>query len=207
VKGSGEGNNLRGDGHEKLARADQFALHERRVSRERYPMSELRKAFKALRTCALAYPETREDLPWGESAIKVRGKSFLFMHCDGKKLGLSVKLSRNREFALEYPFTSPTAYGLGKSGWVSSRFEGKAKPPLDILEAWIDESYRNIAPTKLVDALTVANALRPTESAAAPSRPSRADRGERHAPRLRKSQSCRAPKAARRKSPRRRRPA
>lgn len=164
-------------------------------------MSDLRKAFKALRAHALRHPGTREDLPWGESAIKVRGKTFLFMRCEGNELGLSVKLNDNHEFALEYPFTSPTGYGLGKAGWVSSKFAGKDKPPLDVLMAWIDESYRNIAPKKLLGALTK------IKTAAEPPQPSRADRGGRRGPRPRTRKARRAPKAATRKSPRRKPPA
>ena len=57
------------------------------------------------------------------------------------------------EFALEYPFTQPTGYGLGKSGWVTASFAPKEKPPLDVLEAWITESYRAVAPKKLAQAL------------------------------------------------------
>ena len=116
-------------------------------------MATLKQAFDRLRKCALAYPETREDHPWGESAIKVKGKTFVFMGVDKVRLGLSLKLPRSREFALEYPFTKPTPYGLGKSGWVSAEFTGAENPPLDILEAWIDESFRAIAPKKLVAAM------------------------------------------------------
>jgi predicted DNA-binding protein (MmcQ/YjbR family) len=116
-------------------------------------MAGFKQTFDRLRAFALRYPETREDKPWGESAIKVRGKTFVFMRSDATTLGLSLKLSRSVEFALEYPFTKPTAYGLGKSGWVTATFESKTKPPLDILEAWIDESYRAIAPKKVVAVL------------------------------------------------------
>jgi predicted DNA-binding protein (MmcQ/YjbR family) len=113
-------------------------------------LAAIEQVFKELRKFALKYPETREDRPWGESAIKVRGKSFVFMRCENEELGLSVKLTDRHEFALEYPFVRPTGYGLGKSGWVSCRFTGKDKPPLDVLKAWVDESYRAVAPKKLV---------------------------------------------------------
>ena len=105
--------------------------------------------FAHLRRVALSYPEAKEEFPWGESAIKVRGKTFLFMHHSEEGLSLSVKLPQSREFALEYPFTQSTGYGLGKSGWVTACFGPKEKPPLDILEAWIGESYRAIAPKTL----------------------------------------------------------
>jgi hypothetical protein len=32
-----------------------------------------------LRKAALAYPEAYEELPWGDHAIKVNGKSFVFL--------------------------------------------------------------------------------------------------------------------------------
>jgi hypothetical protein len=51
------------------------------------------------------------------------------------------------------PFVTPTAYGLGKSGWVSARFLAGEKLPVDLLKAWIDESYRAQAPKKLLKTL------------------------------------------------------
>jgi predicted DNA-binding protein (MmcQ/YjbR family) len=105
--------------------------------------------FASLRKFALTFPEAYEDHPWGEIAIKVRGKVFVFM---GEE-GLTMKLPQSKEFALEYPFTKPTAYGLGKSGWVSAEFKRSETPPLDVLKAWIAESYRAIAPKALVKKL------------------------------------------------------
>jgi predicted DNA-binding protein (MmcQ/YjbR family) len=107
----------------------------------------------ALRDIAIAYPEAHEDFPWGERAIKVRGKVFLFLSASGDGLGLSTKLPQSGKSALLLPFAEPTHYGLGKSGWVSARFGPKVEPPLAILRAWIDESYRAVAPKKLVATL------------------------------------------------------
>ena len=112
----------------------------------------LKVAADRLRVQALAYPETTEDFPWGHSAFKVAGKSFLFLAHDEGWLKLSVKLPQSREFALEYPFTEPTGYGLGRAGWVSARFDGESELPLDVLSAWLDESYRAIAPKRLARA-------------------------------------------------------
>ena len=118
-----------------------------------------RSPFARLRARALSYPETREDLPWGESAIKVRGKTFLFMRDDDDDgLSLSLKLPRSREFALAYPFTKSTGYGLGASGWVSSSFKPHETPPMDVLESWLHESYCAIAPKKLADQVSSAQA-------------------------------------------------
>ena len=69
------------------------------------------------------------------------------MNIDAAGLRLSVKLPASRDFALDYPFTKPTRYGLSKSGWVTSSFAQGDEPPLDVLRAWIGESYRAIAKT------------------------------------------------------------
>jgi predicted DNA-binding protein (MmcQ/YjbR family) len=106
-----------------------------------------------LKEAALRYPETTEEFPWGERALKVRGKVFLFMHASVEGLSLSVKLPTSQALALELPFTQPTGYGLGKSGWTSAKFGPKDKPPMDALLAWLDESYRAVAPKKLVATL------------------------------------------------------
>jgi predicted DNA-binding protein (MmcQ/YjbR family) len=113
-----------------------------------------RKALAALRSFALSYPETHEDFPWGESVIKVRGRVFLFLGPPaGGGLGLSVKLPGSCTLALGLPFATPTGYGLGKSGWVTARFGPRDRPPVPLLKQWIDESYRAVAPKRLVAAL------------------------------------------------------
>jgi predicted DNA-binding protein (MmcQ/YjbR family) len=109
----------------------------------------------ALRSHALAYPEAHEDFPWGERVVKVRGKVFLFLGRPESGLSLSVKLPGSASFALGLPFASPTGYGLGKSGWVTVQFGPREKPPMDLMRAWIDESYRAVAPKKLVATLKV----------------------------------------------------
>ena len=106
-----------------------------------------------IRKQALKYPGTDEHHPWGEIAIKVKGKSFLFMHADNAALSLSMKLPRSREDALALPFTEPTHYGLGKSGWVTSSFKKGDDVPVGVLKDWLDKSYRAIAPKKLVSQL------------------------------------------------------
>jgi predicted DNA-binding protein (MmcQ/YjbR family) len=99
---------------------------------------------------ALSLPEVREDHPWGHSAFKVGKKAFLFMASEKARLSLSVKLPQSGLLALSLPFAEPTGYGLGKSGWVTASFQAKQSPPLGVLERWLEESYRAIAPRKLV---------------------------------------------------------
>lgn len=109
----------------------------------------------ALRDFALTYPECHEDHPWGHIAIKVKGKAFLFLGGDQDKteLSLTVKLPLSRDMAADLPFAEPAGYGLGKSGWVTARFSRAGQVPMDLLRKWIDESYRAIAPKKLLKSL------------------------------------------------------
>ena len=113
----------------------------------------MKKIGEQLRKFALSYPSADEHHPWGEIAIKVKGKSFLFMRFDGEMLSLSTKLPRSREDALALPFTEPTHYGLGKAGWVTSSFKKGDDVPVGVLKDWIDESYRAVAPKKLVSTI------------------------------------------------------
>src|SRR5439155_27045053 len=80
--------------------------------------SHLARSDAALRRLALGYPETYEEFPWGHRAVKVKGKAFVFMSLEAGRLSLSIKLPRSGPAAPMLPFTEPTHYGLGKSGWV-----------------------------------------------------------------------------------------
>ncbi|MBK9371412.1 MAG: MmcQ/YjbR family DNA-binding protein [Deltaproteobacteria bacterium] len=102
---------------------------------------------------ALAYPETTEEFPWEERVIKVRGKIFLFLGAVEGRLRLSVKLPQSFLDALTVPGAQPTGYGLGKAGWVSLWFDEGEAVPMERLTAWIDESYRAVAPKRLVKSL------------------------------------------------------
>src|SRR3954454_19772242 len=102
------------------------------------------------RGCAMGYPDAIEDHPWGESAFKVNKKVFLFMSLHECVLRLTTKLPKSGKQALKQPFASPTGYGLGKSAWVTSAFERGDEVPVELLSDWIDESFRAVAPKKLV---------------------------------------------------------
>jgi len=82
----------------------------------------------------------------------VNDKTFAYLSVEGDPFSISCKLPQSHVAALMLPFTKPTAYGLGKSGWVSAKFDDEP-PPIDMLKEWIDESYRAQAPKKLVAAL------------------------------------------------------
>lgn len=133
--------------------------------------SKLKAAAAALRAFALGYPGAREEFPWGERVVKAGKKVFVFMglaeghDSEFGSFGLSVKLPASAGMALLLPFAEPTGYGLGKSGWVSARFGPSDDPPLALLREWIDESYRAVAPKKMVATLPAAGAAPVSETA------------------------------------------
>ncbi|MCX4240984.1 MmcQ/YjbR family DNA-binding protein [Paraliomyxa miuraensis] len=106
---------------------------------------------------ALSLPGAWEDHPWGESVAKVGKKVFVFfgMSDDAQLregLGMSVKLPRTGDLVLALPFAEPTGYGLGRAGWVTVRIPAAELPPPSVLVAWIEESYRAVAPkTKIAE--------------------------------------------------------
>ena len=117
------------------------------------PPRHLKNAESRLKKFALSYPESVEDHPWGHVAVKVRRKAFVFLALSDSRLSLSVKLPASGMAALTMPFAEPTGYGLGKSGWVTAAFEGDDPVPVEMLQDWIDESFRTIAPKRLVQTL------------------------------------------------------
>ena len=118
-------------------------------------MSEATDAILAqLRAFGLAYPGAHSKAPWPEhDDLAVNDKTFAYLPVAGQPFSLSVKLPYTGEVALDLPYAKPTAYGLGKSGWVSFAPSEDEIPSLDQLRDWIDESYRAQAPKKLVKEL------------------------------------------------------
>jgi predicted DNA-binding protein (MmcQ/YjbR family) len=123
-----------------------------------------------LRDRAMAYPEATEEFPWGHRAVKVKKKIFLILDRTEGVVSVTVKLPDSHAYALMQPYAERTGYGLGKSGWVSCRFAAGDDPPLDLLEEWLEESYRAVAPKKLVLALNAREAGGPEPPPAKPKR-------------------------------------
>jgi predicted DNA-binding protein (MmcQ/YjbR family) len=117
----------------------------------RAPNKKLASFAKRLRDYALGFPETSEAFPWGESAFKVKGKTFVFMRLDGDELSFSVKIPHSRSKALALPGSEPTHYGLGAKGWIT--LSPTSKTSLDLLLAFVEESYRAIAPKRVLERL------------------------------------------------------
>jgi hypothetical protein len=104
-----------------------------------------------LREWGLGLPGAHGKSPWpGHDDLAVRDKTFAFMSVEGEPFSISCKLTYTGDAALELPYASPTHYGLGKSGWVTFAPDDAQMPSIEQLKEWIEESYRNRAPRKLV---------------------------------------------------------
>src|SRR3954465_4394026 len=90
---------------------------------------------RELRTFGLAYPGAHTKSPWpGHLDLAVKDKTFAYLSIEGDPFKISCKLPESSGAALLLPFTQPTGYGLGKSGWVSASFEEGATPPVELLK-------------------------------------------------------------------------
>jgi predicted DNA-binding protein (MmcQ/YjbR family) len=113
-------------------------------------------ALLELRAFGLAYPGAHLKSPWPDHCdLAVNDKTFAYMSPVGEPFGISCKLPSSSAVALMLPNTSPTAYGLGKSGWVTAECAPGEVPEVALFKAWIDESYRAQAPKKLIAQIAV----------------------------------------------------
>lgn len=102
-----------------------------------------------LRDYGLGYPGAHLKSPWpGHLDLAVKDKTFAYLSIEGEPFSIGCKLPRSNGVALMLPFCKPTAYGLGKSGWVSAS-PSPSEINVDMFKSWIDESYRAQAPKKL----------------------------------------------------------
>jgi predicted DNA-binding protein (MmcQ/YjbR family) len=109
---------------------------------------------RALKKFGLALPGAHSKSPWeGHDDLAVKDKTFAFMSVEGDPLHVSCKLTVSGAEVLKQPFAKPTGYGLGKSGWVSLTFDARDMPPEELLKRCILESYRAVAPRKLLKEL------------------------------------------------------
>ena len=95
----------------------------------------------ALQEIALRLPQAEVGVACAGTAqekrtVKARGKAFLFLGPADAMLKLGPSLPEASERAAR----EPGRYKVGAHGWVTVTTDGEA--PLDLLERWIEESYR-----------------------------------------------------------------
>jgi len=109
-------------------------------------------AAETVRSFALRLPGAVEQYPWGGAVAKVNKKIFVSFGHDtsDRSFSFSVKLPVSHADALALPGVVPTGYGLGKHGWVTVTLAPDAQPDENQLLAWVEESYRAVAPKKRI---------------------------------------------------------
>ena len=117
-------------------------------------MTHASEARDRLLEFALGLPGAYEDFPWGERVVKVNKKIFVFLGPDGDpgSDSVCVKLADSYQQALAVPGATLAGYGLGKAGWVVVPLASQS-PPVEVLNDWVEESYRKVAPKRLVNEL------------------------------------------------------
>lgn len=116
-------------------------------------------AWDEVRAFALALPYAVENFPWGESVLKIdyppgrlgrdgleAGPMFVWL---GRReaAAISVKLVASYDEAVSKGNARPTSMsGLGRWGWLTIPLHAE----FDLLYDWVEESYRTVAPRKLI---------------------------------------------------------
>lgn len=105
---------------------------------------------RALRAIAASYPETEEVGVCVNTSFKALGKAFAFVGAKPEGYSLRLKLKASLEEAERLAAETPSVYSVGKFGWTLVKLPHDERLPDDLAARWIDESFRLLAPKKLV---------------------------------------------------------
>lgn len=126
------------------------------------------RQWDSVRQFALSLPNAFEDFPWSQPVVKVATGSkwpplFLWLgKRDADTHAVYVKLTTAYEHAIEVAGAFPTPMsGVGQYGRLTIPLP---VGDIDLLFDWVDESYRNVAPKRLVALLDVVPTDRAGES-------------------------------------------
>lgn len=106
---------------------------------------------QALRKFSMKLPEAEEGSSCVNRAFRARGKAFAYLGMKPDHYRLMVKLSDSVARAEALQEKRPDAFNVGKHGWTTIRLPHSEMGPKGLLESWIEESYRALAPAALVD--------------------------------------------------------
>lgn len=120
------------------------------------PFVEIDEAIMApLRAICLAYPESVEMFTFGSPNFRVRSRIFAMSHKPDHRVAVWCKAPPGGQEA--YVTSEPDRYFrppyLGPKGWVAAWISPECDPDWDEIEAIIEESYRLVAPKRLLKAL------------------------------------------------------
>ena len=115
--------------------------------------SDAKAAEAELIAFAATFPGAWEDHPWDHTVMKVGKKIFVFFGgaaAPDDVLSITVKLPISYEMALTLPYMKPSGHGLWKAGWAQLTQASGDDFDFETIQGWIAQSYRAVAPKKLV---------------------------------------------------------
>lgn len=103
-----------------------------------------------LRALASKLPQVEEGTSCAKAAFKAGKKSFLFVGEADGTCEVMVKLAGSLKEAEHLAAKEPECYKVGVHGWVTCTFAPGRKLPKGLFERWVEESFRLVAPKRLV---------------------------------------------------------
>ncbi len=120
---------------------------------EQHPRVEIDPAIMApLRELCLPYPEAVETEAFGSPTFQVRTKNFAMVHKPDERVSVWCKAEPGAQEAWiatdsERYYAPPY---LGPKGWIAAWISPECDPDWEAIAEIVDESYRLIAPKRLV---------------------------------------------------------
>ncbi len=102
----------------------------------------------AIRSIALAFPETTEGSSCVNRAFKAGGKNFVFLGEKDDETNIRLKLDASIP-EIESQADTDSRFEIGQHGWTMLRFPPNDPPPITDLERWITESFLLLVPKKI----------------------------------------------------------
>jgi len=96
-----------------------------------------------IRKRAVAFPGVAKGSSCNQSSFKAGKGAFLYIGPGAKGQGFRAmfKLGRSMPQAKKLATKHPERFGVGSTGWVTTRFSAEEPLPRSIWEPWLKESY------------------------------------------------------------------
>jgi hypothetical protein len=98
----------------------------------------------------MRYPDVEEGVSCDKCAFKARNKAFLFVGQNENSYNVMLKLGDSLAEAGGLAAKEPDCYKVGGHGWVTLTLPNEQSPPQGLVERWVEESFRLLAPKQLV---------------------------------------------------------
>ena len=109
-----------------------------------YPIS------RRLRDAAMALPEASEGESCVNRAFRAGKKAYFYL---GEKPAHIYGMLKLTDSYADVVAMNDSRVAPGKHGWITLRFQANDHPDSELIEQWIVESYRALAPKRLVGLL------------------------------------------------------